>query len=219
MKKIKKSLCVILAAFLLIFPTLANTATVEAAPSAKSLVSSALSYMKGYKSIAFNYDRSRKVDGKLKRRAGMVMSTVSVQHGFYLDSSQSEGGWEEYSKKNTFYRKGYNDTSWTSYSSTGNVISKNDIEYTLKNLKDIKITAISTTSYKLTAKPSVKSNVKTLVLVINKSKKCLSSCALYYKTYTDTYLSSNNAFTIENQVTKYKNISYCTEGISLPSGL
>jgi hypothetical protein len=154
------------------------------------------------------------------------VSDSKIAHGFYLDSGQSEGGWENYSVKDKIYRKAYNSTSWTIYTVTdydsdsfNSYSSKKYIEYLLGHLKKLKITSKGEKSYTITAKPDFSTDIKKVTLTVNKEEKCITNIKLEYKTYTNTYLNSTDTYTVKNEVETYSNISYGMGSIKLPSGL
>lgn len=143
--KNRKRLCLVLALVMIISSVFSvSTAEVEAAVTAKSLVKSALKYMKSYDSISYTYDSTYDRDGTIKTRTGMVTSDTKIDHGFYMDKTQSEGGWEEYEKKDKTYRKGYSSSEWKIYTDTdydsksvASYPSKKYIQYILGHLKSI----------------------------------------------------------------------------------
>jgi hypothetical protein len=227
MKKLKKMMRIVLPLMMVLGVALAAPAEkAEAAVSAKSLVASALNYMKSYEMISYTYNHTKNVDGTVTNRVGMATSDSKVDHGFYLDKTQSDKGWEEYMVKNHVYRKNHDATSWTTYTITDydsksidSYSDKKYFQYLLGHLKNVKITSWSQKSYTLTAKPNFFSDIKKVTLTINRKKKCITGIKLAYKTYTDYYLSSTSTFTVKNSVVSYSNICYGKSTIGLPDGL
>lgn len=228
MKKFRKTVCIMLSFMLVLGSVIyGSTDNVEAAVTAKSLVASALKYMKSYDTISYDYSRARTSDGKIEHRTGMVISDYEITHGFYIDDSQLQKGWEEYEKKDKIYRKGYSDSEWTIYTDTtydsNSIRSYSDkkyIQYMLGHLKNVKITSTGEKSYTVTAVPDYSdTDIKKITLTIDKEKKCVTKIKRTYKNYEGTYLSSDNKYTVKNQVITWSNICYGKGGLKIPNGL
>lgn len=221
MKNIRKTVCIILS-FIMVFGSMvfASTENVEAAVTAKSLVASALKYMESYDTISYTYSRDYIADDRVYHRTGMLISDSEIEHGFYIDGSQSEEGWEEYTKKDKVYRKGVSDSEWTIYTDTTyGSSSKKDAQYLLGHLKNVKITSTGEKSYTVTAVPDYSdTNIKKITLTIDKKIKCITKINRTYKDYEGTYFSGGK-FWAKNTVTTWSNICYGKGGLKIPSGL
>ena len=196
------------------------TVEADAAVSARKLLSSALKVMKSYDKITYKYDMSRNIDGEIGSRRGICMSDDAIDYGFLYDYSQSQGCWEEYDKGKYIYRRRLISNKWDIYKEAYELIStKNDLEYMLGHLKKAKIVSISTSSYTISAVPNYSSDIKSVRIVIDKKKKCVTGIKCVYKTYRDTYLNSSNTYLVKNQVIKYTHISYGRGRLHMPAGM
>ena len=227
-KNIRKVICTILA-FIMVFGSVvfASTENVEAAVTAKSLVASALKYMESYDTISYTYSWDYNIDDRVYHRTGMASSDSVIRHGYYIDSSQSEKGWEEYEKKDKTYRKGYSDSEWsintdTTYDSKSisSYSEKKYIQYMLGHMKNMKITSKGVDSYTVTAVPDYSdTKIKKITLTIDKNKKCITKIKRTYKEYETTYLNSDNKATVKNSVLTWSNICYGKGNLKIPNGL
>lgn len=228
MRKFRRNLCLILMFAITVGGIIFSpTETVQAAESAKSLVSSALKNMKTYDTISYSYNLSATLDREVWRRTGMCISDMQIEHGYYLDTSESEKGWEQYTKRNKIYRKSYSDSEWKIYTDTdynsksiNSYTDKKFIQYLLGHLKEMKITSRSSNSYTITAKPNYKNtNIKKVTMTVNKKKKCMTSIKFAYKTSTGTYLDSEDTYTVKNKTVTWSNICYGKGKLKIPNGL
>lgn len=202
------------------------TVEADAAVSARKLLSSALKVMKSYDKITYKYDMSRNRDGKIESRRGICMSDAAIDYGFWYDYSQSQGCWEEYDKGKYIYRRSFSSSEWdtytiTNYKSKGveSYTTKKYIEYMLGHLKKTRIVSISTSSYTISAVPNYSSDIKSVRIVIDKKKKCVTGIKYVYKTYRGTYLNSSDTYLVKNQVEKNTHISYGRGRLHMPAGM
>ena len=89
----------------------------------------------------------------------------------------------------------------------------------LGHLKKAKIVSISTSSYTISAVPNYSSDIKSVRIVIDKKKKCVTGIRKIYKTYRSGYLDSSDTYVVRNQVMKYTHISYGRGRLHMPAGM
>lgn len=226
-KVVNKIISLILVVSVFICATCAMpTVEADAAVSARKLLSSALKVMKSYDKITFKYDGTSSNDGEIESRRGICMSDAAIDYGFWYDFSQPAGCWEEYEKGKYIYRRSFSSSEWdkltiTDYKSKGveSYKTKKSIEYMLGHLKKAKIVNISTSSYTISAVPNYSTKIKSVRIVIDKKKKCVTGIKYVYKTYRETYLDSSDTYLVKNQVVKYTHISYGRGRLHMPAGM
>ena len=224
MKKIKKVFSLMLVLIMVFGSMSVPSTSVEAAVTAKSLVSSALKYMESFDTISYSYSWDYTSNDVVRSRTGMVISDSEIEHGFYMDDSQIEKAWEEYQKKNKIYRKGASSSEWTIYTDTtydsNSKSLKKGTQYLLGHLKNMKITSTGEKSYTITASPDYSdTNIKKITITIDKKKKCVTKIKKTYKDHEGTYYNSSNKYPIKNEVVTWSNICYGKGGLKIPSGL
>lgn len=193
------------------------TVEADAAVSAKSILSSALKVMKSYDKITYKYDMSRNSGGEIERWRGICMSDTAINYGFLENSGYC---WEEYEKGKYTYRRGLLSNKWKIY--TGDSTQRTEkkyIEYMLSHLKKAKIVSVSTSSYAITAVPNYSTDIKSVKIVIDKKKKCVTGIKYVYKTYRGGYLDSSDTYIVKNQVDRLTHISYGRGRMSMPAGM
>lgn len=218
-KVINKIISFILVVSVFICATCAMpTVEADAAVSARKLLSSALKVMKSYDKITYKYDMSRNSDGKFERWSSISMSDRAINYGF----TETNGScWEEYQKGKYTYRRRLLSNKWDIYKDDYELIStKNDLEYMLGHLKKAKIVSISTSSYTISAVPNDSSDdIKSVRIVIDKKKKCVTGIREIYKTYRCGYYGSSDTFLVRNQVDRLTHISYGRGRLHMPAGM
>lgn len=200
---------------------------VKAAESAEALVSDALTNMSKYDVISYSYSRNRNIDDSVRTRTGMCASDNRIDHGFYIDLSESRKAWEGYTKKNKIYWKGYSESEWTTYedkdydsTSPNSYTNKKWMEYMLGNLKEMKVTNVGNKSYTITAKTNYKgSNIKKVILEIDKDKGLVNSIRIKYKDYSAHSIDTGDEYFVKNQVIVWSNICYGKGMLKIPGGL
>ena len=204
----------------------APTVQADAAVTAQSVLRSALSMMKSYDKITYQFNRIANNDGAIEKLRGMCMSDSVINYGFYYDNSQSDIYWEEYQKGKYVYRRRFSKDEWNIYTdmnykknSVESYSEKKFIEYMLGHVKKAKIVSTSTSSYTITAVPNFSTTIKSVRFTIDKKKKCVTSIRCVYKTYRDNYYDSSDTYLVKNQIVTYTHISYGKGRLHMPAGL
>lgn len=229
--KIVKCVVTLLLALTVLVPSFALPSEIYAATSAKSLLDKAAKKLDDAVSISYQsnsirnmYDGNNSNNTYLGKRVGFVTADNKYKYGVYLDDSQSENGWEEYSIKDKRYRKSYSDSSWTSYTDSdyenddplGDTF-KTELSYLLKNLKNPKIKSITSKYYVISGKlPKAFSSVKSVSITINKKTGRVTKVKYSIKKTTYTYFNSSDTYTVIGGSYTYSNISYGDTQVVIP---
>lgn len=193
------------------------TVEADAAVSARKLLSSALKVMKSYDKITYKNDVSRSCDGEFEKWKGIYISDRAITYGF---CDTTESCWEEYRKGKYTYRRSLLSDYWDTFTSDSAQSSvKKDLEYMLGHLKKAKIVSISTSSYTISAVPNYSTKIKSVRVVIDKKKKCVTAIKCVCKTHRSGYLDSSDTYVVRNQVMKYTHISYGRGRLQMPAGM
>lgn len=217
-KVVNKIISLILVVSVFICATCAMpTVEADAAVSARKLLSSALKVMKSYDKITFKYDMSRNSDGEIERWRSISISDKAINYAF---NETNDYCWEEYIKGKYTYRRSLLSNKWDIYKDDyARSTEKSVLEYMLGHLKKAKIVSISTSSYTISAVPNYSSDIKSVRIVIDKKKKCVTGIRKIYKTYRCGYLDSSDTFLVRNQVDRLTHISYGRGRLQMPAGM
>lgn len=226
MKKIFKFLTMVIA-FAITTLIVQTDIDVHAKQSAKNLIANALMEMQNSTSISGKYDRIRNVvendQNKTRIRIGVFVSDLKYNYGTYIDDSQSDKGWVQYTAGEKSYRKKYDSKDYTVLINQDNDkktdTQKKLLEYAMSHIKKLKITSKSKKNYTITAKPNWDTDKYSLItFVVNKKSGRVTEVKFTYATHTEKY-TNGNPFTVSGGTVTYSNICYGDMEITLPDEL